>query len=169
MVFKYGVLFYFRRLFFYYFLLSYYVVFSKLVLVNCSGFCLLFFIWSLVSSFHFSSHLIIVFIHSIIARLLYIMFHQVFVFLHHIIIPCFIAFYHLLVYPLGYHIDASCYELHLTASLGFSSFNTIPLSLSLASRRTRMFQVLVTVSSFLLPLMRCRLVAKWRLHVVTPL
>jgi len=39
---------------------------------------------------------------------------------------------------LHYHNDASRYDLHLTASSEFSSFNTIPLSFFLTSQRTRM-------------------------------
>jgi len=39
---------------------------------------------------------------------------------------------------LHYHSEASCYDLHLTASSEFSSFNTIPLSIFLTSQRTRM-------------------------------
>jgi exonuclease III len=37
-----------------------------------------------------------------------------------------------------YSINASCYDHHLTASVEFSSFNTIPLSFFLSSQRTRM-------------------------------
>jgi len=37
-----------------------------------------------------------------------------------------------------YHNEASCYDLHFTASSEFSSFNTIPHSFFLRSQRTRM-------------------------------
>jgi len=37
-----------------------------------------------------------------------------------------------------YHNEASCYDVHLTASSEFSSFNTIRLSFFLTSQRTRM-------------------------------
>jgi len=91
-----------------------------------------------VSLFHFSSHLTFVSNHSIIVRLLYIMLHPVFESL------CFSIIYFMLrSIPSSssfgvqqYHNNASCYDLHLTASSEFSSSNTIPFSFFLTSQRT---------------------------------
>jgi len=90
-----------------------------------------------VSSFHFLSHVIVVSIHSVIDRQLYIMFHPVFVSL------CF-CIIHFMFHSipsssslgvLHYHNDLSCYDLHLTAS---SSSAHSTLVFFLTSHRTRM-------------------------------
>jgi len=95
----------------------------------------------LASSFHLSSHFIAVSNHSIVAPLLYIMFHPAFVSL------CFSITYFMLhsipssssLSVLHYHNDASCYDLHLTASSEFSSFKTILLSYFLTSHTYNIF------------------------------
>jgi len=100
-----------------------------------------------VSLFHFSSPFIIVSFHSIVARILYIMFHPVFVSLCFSII--YIVFHSIPSSSFGalhYHDNASCYDLYLNASSEYSSFNNIPLSFFLTSQRTRMSH---TCSSFI--------------------
>jgi len=144
MVFTYGGLIFFLMSLLCHVCLSYYVLFSKLALVLSRSFSLLFLILIMVSSFHCSSHLIVVSIHSIIyslhhRSLLYIIFHPLFMSL------CFyIIMFHSIpssssLSVLHYHNDASCYDLHLTASSEFSSFNTMyHFHFFLTPQRTRM-------------------------------